>query len=478
MVKVVIRDATPGVDPGSFAAQPKTFYRLGTRYGRTEEVPDPEHGMHVLIVVSEPDAWMVNLASKTGQHIVDASAPYHHHAPVLAAPDDPEFVKAFEFGCELEYLKQKAADPPQSLDLDGRKLLAYRASEGERTLTLVIDPGTQKPFAATAHKSGKVVAYVRYLEYETGLRPDLSLFAAPTGVKYTEAGGAAPQASYLGQPAPGTKPERFAPGLVSTDAIELNGVFTPDGREFFFTRLVDGADTMHHSAFANGTWSKPRPLLLFPGRARALAADMSVSPDGQQLYFLGQHPHELAPEKPGYDLWVSRRVSGEWTTAQVVPPPVSTAAEELYPVVVADGSLYFSSNRAGGLGRSDVYRAQRLADGRFADPVNIGPPVNSEFGTGDTFVAPDESYLVVSSRRPGGFGNGDLFVSFRQKGGGWGEPVNLGASINTDQHEFCPMVTPDGRYLFFSRRWGATWEETTAGDVYWVDAKVLEQFRR
>jgi hypothetical protein len=61
MVKVVVRDATPGVDPGSFAAQPRTFYRLGTRYGRTEEVPDPEHGMHGLIVVSEPDAWRVTV---------------------------------------------------------------------------------------------------------------------------------------------------------------------------------------------------------------------------------------------------------------------------------------------------------------------------------------------------------------------------------------------------------------------------------
>jgi hypothetical protein len=289
---------------------------------------------------------------------------------------------------------------------------------------------------------------------------------------------APPQPPYLGQPTPGTTPERFAPDIVSTDAIELNGVFTPDGREFFFTRLIDGVDTMHRSVLEDGRWSDPRPLLVYPGRVRVLAVDMSVSPDGQELYFLGQHQHEYAPENPGYDLWVSRRVDGAWSTAQVVPPPVSTSAEEFYPVVVGDGSLYFSSNRAGGLERYDVYRAQRLADGSFGEPVNIGPPVNSEFGTGDTFVAPDESYLIFSSRRPAGLGNGDLHVSFRQEGGRWGEPVNLGESINTDQHEFCPMVTPDGKYLFFSRRWGATWEQTTAGDVYWVDARVLDQFRK
>lgn len=279
---------------------------------------------------------------------------------------------------------------------------------------------------------------------------------------------------YFGQPTPGATPERFAPGVVSTDAIELNGVFTPDGREFFFTRLVDGIDTMFHSVIDGGRWSDPRPLLVFPGQARAVAVDMSVSPDGKALYFLGQHPHEFAREKPGYDLWVSRRVNGAWATAEVVPPPVSTSADELYPVVVGDGSLYFTSNRRGP-GHYDAYRAQRRADGTFAEPVRLGPPINSETGTGDTFVSLDERYAVFSSRVAGGAGNGDLYVSFRQEDGRWGPAFNLGPGINTEQHEFCPMVTPDGKYLFFSRRWGATWEETTAGDVYWVDVKVLEQ---
>ncbi len=283
---------------------------------------------------------------------------------------------------------------------------------------------------------------------------------------------------YFGQKAPGMVPEVFAPGVVSTKAVELNGVFGPDGREFFFTRMVEGVDKIYHSAYESGKWSTPQPLALFPDNAKSLAVDMSVSPDGRELYFLGQHPHAAAVEKPGLDIWMSRKVNGTWAAATVVPAPVSTDADEIYPVVVGDGSLYFESNRPGGMGKFDLYRAQRLADGRFAEPVNVGAPINSEHGTGDTFVAPDESYMVFSSRRPVGRGMGDLFVSFRQANGQWGEPVNLGEGVNTDQHEFCPMVTPDGKYLFFSRRWGATWETTTAGDVYWVDAKILWQFRR
>ncbi len=201
---------------------------------------------------------------------------------------------------------------------------------------------------------------------------------------------------------------------------------------------------------------------------------MAVSPDGHELYFLGQHAHEFTRDPDNWDLWVSRLAGGTWAAAQVVPPPISTQARESYPVVVSDGSLYFASDRPGGHGRSDVYRAQRLPGGGFAEPANIGPPINTEFNEGDTFVAPDESYLLVASSRPGGFGQGDLYVSFRGKDGRWQPLVNVGDAINTDQTEFCPMVTPDGKYLFFSRRWGATWEETTAGDVFWVDVKLLE----
>lgn len=281
---------------------------------------------------------------------------------------------------------------------------------------------------------------------------------------------------YFGQPVPGQIPELFAPGIVNTDAIEFNGVFSPDGNEFFFGRHVAGVDTMFHSVFADDAWSEPVRLPVFPGE---VSGDMAVSPDGRELYFLGEHPNEYAPEHPTWDIWVSHRVDRTWAQARVVPPPISTEAIEVYPVVVADGSLYFSSNRPGGLGgtRSDLYRAQRLSDGSFAEPVNVGPPINGEFGTGDTFVAPDESYMIFSSRRPPSLGNGDLFVSFRLDNGGWGKPIHLGDVINSDAHEFCPMVTPDGKYLFFSRLHGGSWETASGGDVYWVDARILDQVR-
>jgi len=85
---------------------------------------------------------------------------------------------------------------------------------------------------------------------------------------------------YLAQTPPGTVAEVFAPGVVSTEAVELNGVFTPDGSEFFFTRLIEGPDEqegypgksrpiLHHSSYEDGAWTEPQPLRLFPGTPHA-----------------------------------------------------------------------------------------------------------------------------------------------------------------------------------------------------------------
>ena len=281
----------------------------------------------------------------------------------------------------------------------------------------------------------------------------------------------------LGEPVPGEQPELFAPGIVNTPAIELNGVVSPDGREFFFTRRIDDVFIMHRRRLEGGQWGAPAEVLLYEGGHRATAVDMAYSPDGRLLYFLGRFDPEDPSAEGNLDIWVSETDGESYAAARVVPHPVSTEAAEYYPTAVADGSLYFSSNRPGGFGAGDIYRAQRLADGSFAAPVNVGPPINTAASEGDTYVAPDESYLIVTSRRPGGLGGGDLYISFRHADGAWSEPVSLGPTVNSPLTDFCPMVTPDGRFLFYSRRHGASWEETTEGEVLWMDASFLEQFR-
>ena len=287
------------------------------------------------------------------------------------------------------------------------------------------------------------------------------------------------------------RPALFAPGIVSTpDAVELNGVFSPDGSEFFFTRMTmsPGGEQifrMHRSLLGpDGTWSTPEHVQVYPGDATSLAVDMAYSSDGDRLYFLGRHPHALSPESPSLDIWVSDRTDdGGWSLATPVPPPVWTAHSESYPSLTPDDTLQFASNRPGGYGSADLWRAARREDGGFDEPVNMGPPVNTEDRESDSCVAPDGSYIVFTSSRPGGPGNADLYVSFRDAGSGeWSEPALLGHGINSTDTDYCPMVTPDGRYLFFSRRVSdppdVGWDGVVAGNVYWIDARAIHALRR
>ena len=283
-----------------------------------------------------------------------------------------------------------------------------------------------------------------------------------------------PEASYLGQQTPGTAPELFAPSIVNTEGIELNAVFNNALTEFFFTRMADGSFVIYHAEFLHGQWTVPKAINLFPGReGKTTAVDMSLTPDGNTLYFLGIVP-ENDTLNPPPDIYRSHKADGQWQPAERVGYPISTDEyNESYPVIVADGSLYFVSDRPGGYGKQDIYRAQYLGNGTFDTPESIGPVVNTPLGSGDTYVAPDESYLISNKRFPE---NSGLYVSFKKEGE-WQPLIYLEEPINSEWTDFCPYMSPNGRYFFFSRRYSdppdSGWAGVIKGEVYWVDARVI-----
>jgi hypothetical protein len=91
-----------------------------------------------------------------------------------------------------------------------------------------------------------------------------------------------PSVRYLSQVPPGTTPPKFAPGIVSTPAIEINAVFRPDFQEFFFARQVDGVFTLFRSTLDSDKWSIPQALPVFPGAGSGVAVDMAYSADGRE----------------------------------------------------------------------------------------------------------------------------------------------------------------------------------------------------
>ncbi len=273
---------------------------------------------------------------------------------------------------------------------------------------------------------------------------------------------------YLGQTPPGRVPQVFAPGYVSSDKRELNSVFTPDGREFYFSLQIPGRGyRMYVTRQEDSGWSTPRPV---PFGSEASDVDMCLTQDGRRMYFGSTRP---VGGKAGGDfkIWYVDRTGDGWSEARYLEGPVNAGKRSLYPTVSKAGTMYFQAIRENRPGDRDIYRA-RLAGGGYQEPERLDEAINSVRGEGDVLIAPDESWIIVSCvDRADGLGGGDLYLSFRETNGSWTKLRNMGPPVNSSANEYCPMLSPDGRYLFFSST------KTGGGDIYWVDAAIIDDFR-
>jgi ankyrin repeat protein len=354
-------------------------------------------------------------------------------------------------------------------DAGGNTALLLAASYGHTSIVEALLARGAKLSAANQHGITALDATER--EGQTGIATILRAHGAVPSAPATALTGA-----YLGQAPPGETRQVFASRFVSTERRELNAAFTPDGRTFFFSR--DGAARETRILMATrGDKGWTLPALAPFARTDAGDVDMFVTADGSEIYFCSQRPTPVegpppgasASTQPDSDIWIARRQGTGWGPATWAGPEVNArGADDYYPTLTRTGTLYFSSNRPGGLGENDIYRVRRV-NGRWTAPENLGAPVNTPGREYDPFIAPDESYLVFASERPGGLGNADLYVSTRSKDGSWATPVNLGPRVNSAFGDYTPMVSPDGRYLFLTS--GAPGSD----DLYWVAASVIQQ---
>jgi len=243
---------------------------------------------------------------------------------------------------------------------------------------------------------------------------------------------------------------RLAPRLVDGPLVtrddELNAAFTPDGRTVYFTKKIGARfGVIMVSDLRGGRWSVPE---VAPFSGQYSDYDPFVAPDGKRIFWISNRPVDGKP-KAEYDIWMAERRGERWGLATRLDAPVNTDADEYYPTVAANGTLYFTSLRPGGKGRGDVYRS-RLEGGRYGPVESLGDSVNSAAFEGDPFIAPDESYLVFSGYgRPDAGNDGDLYIT-RNRGGVWGAPRRLGHGINSGAQEYAPIVSPDGKWLYFT----------------------------
>jgi|GEM_PF-634082 len=270
---------------------------------------------------------------------------------------------------------------------------------------------------------------------------------------------------YLGQKPPGDTPELFAPGIVSTkENAEYGGHFSPDGREFYFTRYSPGHQgSIYFMRYADGTWSKPQKLPFmddYPG------GESCFSPDKPILYFVW---YDTSSEAFIHDIYAVEKKGPEWGTPFRLTN-TDLGARRISPSVSKNGTLYFSGNYDDP-GDKDIYRS-RLINGTYTKPENLGKRINSNDYEEHVYVAPDESYIVYDSYRPSPIGKSDLYVSYQQNDGSWSDSQNLGIQVNSEHYDWYPKVTPDGKYLMFAR----TMPDRSI-DIYWVEAKIIEELK-
>jgi Tol biopolymer transport system component len=272
-------------------------------------------------------------------------------------------------------------------------------------------------------------------------------------------------AATVGAGRDGPLPELFGEGVISTPDDELGITFTRDGNTAYFTKRTPTTNTAPRlvicvSQRAGGRWSEPR-VAPFSGTFNDFGP--TISPDGARMFFSSDRPvpgrASAAGVPPDVDLWVMERTATGtgWSEPRNLGAPLnSPAAAEQYASVAADGTLYFSSNRAGGKGSFDLYRS-RLVAGRYGEPENLGE-LNSAAYEGQPCIAPDQSFIVFTAigRDDALHGEGvqyprgDLYLSVRGASGAWSAPRNLGVPINSPAAESNPSLSPDGKWLFFT----------------------------
>ncbi|MDD5427447.1 MAG: hypothetical protein PHN52_13300 [candidate division Zixibacteria bacterium] len=248
---------------------------------------------------------------------------------------------------------------------------------------------------------------------------------------------------YLGEQPPGDIPVKFAPGVVSTPAMEFRLVVSPTGEDIFFCR--EGT-LKHIRRKPDGSgWEAPITPTFCGDH---INGESWFSPDGSRLYFCSRR--SMPNAKVALNVWVTEKINGDWGPAKSLGSPVNDQTS--HAISVSDnGTLYASG----------IIRFRSDA-GKFLPAEPLTPPIEGYHPC----IAPDESFLIFGARSATGY-DYDLYIIFQKSDGTWTDRMSLGDKINTEKKEGNASLSPDGKYLFFSR----------AEDIFWVRAALIDTLR-
>lgn len=248
-------------------------------------------------------------------------------------------------------------------------------------------------------------------------------------------------------------PVSFAPKNLGASVNSKMSEYLPsktiDGTQLFFTRRVDTYNEDFYSATRQNAsnWETAQPLRGSLNTPQSEGA-MMISQDGTWLVFTGCYRPD---SYGGCDLYISYKTKEGWSAAKNLGNRINSDQWESQPCLSPDKrELYFASRRPGGLGGSDIYVSRLQENGQWSDPENLGPGINSSADEQCPFIHADNQTLYFTSSHWPGYGDDDLFLVRKVAEGKWSTPKNLGYPINTIDREGTLFITADGKTAYYA----------------------------
>ena len=239
---------------------------------------------------------------------------------------------------------------------------------------------------------------------------------------------------------------------INTREQEYSPAFAIDEQTMYITRRVgDLSDNrpnedIYYATKDGEDWT-PIKNLGSPINTVENEGAFSVSADGHYIFF-------TSCSRPGgkgqCDIWLTIDKNGRWSEPMNLQAPVNSKHWESQPSIASNGKvLYFTSDRPGGYGGTDIWKAHFGANG-WEKPVNLGPEINTSLDEQFPFIHSDNSTLYFSSEGHPGMGKSDLFITRLKPDGKWDTPKNLGYPINSTGYDWNMIVTRDGSTAYYS----------------------------
>ena len=273
---------------------------------------------------------------------------------------------------------------------------------------------------------------------------------------------------------PGLTAEIFGEGYISTSEFnERDVMFSPSADEFYFSRNGGQARmpmTVHLMNKYNSYWSLP-VIASFSGKFSD--AECFITKDNQKLFFISKRPDDGSEKPAAWEIWIADRKTQEQTHSGAGPSQwtnihkIDTLLKGcFYPTITLDGELFYTD------AKNNLLSA-KIDGEKITDIKKLNENINTPQGGGyNSMVSPDGSFFIFTTHAyPNDFGGGDLYICFRDPGSDWGKAINMGEAINSEFTEYCPSLSPDGKFFFFtSNRKGSE-------DIYWIDAQIIQNLR-